>query len=61
MTYQDSIIMSTPEKPLLNLEVHLDAQTSVPLLIYRSKDSIERQLSEFSNVHRLDEIMRSKL
>ena len=53
--------MMTPEKPLLNLEVHLDAQTSVPLLIYRGRDSIERQLSDFSNIHRLDEIMQSKL
>ena len=50
--------MLTPEKPLLNLEVHLDAKTSVPLLIYRGRESVERQLTDFSNINNLDEIMR---
>ena len=52
---------TTIEKPLLNLEVHLKADHSVPLLIFKGRESVDKQLSDFSTMHNLDDTMRTKL
>ena len=41
MTNTDSMLMNTAEKPLLNLEIHIDADYSVPLLIYKGKEPVD--------------------